>query len=825
MNTDTLTRGEPDEEGEWAIGEAGSVRRGAILGRYIVLEAIGSGGMGNVYAAWDPELHRRVAIKVLHGDILFSGSSQRAHERLRLEAQAAARLTHPNVVTVFDVGTVEDRLFIAMELVEGQTLREWASRPRPWQETLALYQQAGRGLAAAHQAGLVHRDFKPSNVMLADDGQVKIMDFGLAKSIEAEFSGSHTPAEESSAPREHALNEPSRLQMTRTGELLGTPRFMSPEQMLGQVIDSRSDQFSFCVSLYQSLYGLSPFPGDEEAALIGSVLSGRIREPPPDSEVPTRILSVLQRGLQVDRERRYSTMDDLLADLTLESTSRKRLLFGAALLVLVMPLAYWSLRSEAVDCSQAGRHLGETWNESRKSSLQGAFEALENTEIWETVSLKLDAKVHELETMYTGACEATHTRGEQSTELLDRRMACLDDRRREVEAQLRLFEQGRTEILTRAAESVDGLSSVAACADRQALLDLTPPSPRGELLKEVNGIRDSLAEAQVLELAGRYAEAQPLLVAALTDAKATGYQPLVGEAQLQLARVVGRLGDSGGMKELLYDSLSVALATSHRELLARAYLQLIVVGFLRGEIDDALGFARMAGATIQTLSGRQDLEAERLFFLGMIFIREGRFVDAAEQYERYLSIHEDLSPLQKVTALNNRAEALRELGQLEEALEALSQAEDLANELAPGHEMRDSITCSKAQVLLLARDFDPAERLMAQCLKSFENKMGPHHPAFANHLLVLGKLYYESGRIDRAVETLLRVTNIHQGTPGYEFRPVERRFLLGKALWEQGHDRAAALDMVRRAAAAGDESGEESKVAEAAAWLVEHEGK
>lgn len=825
MGTETTTRlqpaGEPSGPGEGMP----SVRRGALLGRYTVLVAIGSGGMGNVFAAWDPELHRRVAIKVLHGDLMHSEARQRAQERLRQEAQAAARLAHPNVVAIYDVGTVGERLFLAMELVEGQTLSQWSSQPRPWRETLEIYRQAGRGLAAAHLAGLVHRDFKPGNVMLADDGQVKILDFGLAKGIRGALETSRSDATvggSASGVDTVTLPQPGIPLATRTGQVMGTPRYMSPEQQLGRPVDHRSDQFSFCISLYQALYGCLPFVTESGEVPQSSPLGGRLRTVPPESEVPSRLHGVLERGLQTEPEARYPSMDELLADLESPATAARRGWIVAAGLLAALVTAVLVLRPQAVQCGAAGDHLEAIWNGARRSSLGQLFSAHGATESWRQVASTVDSKVGALRSMYSEACEATHVRGEQSIDLLDRRMACLDDRRRSTDALLRLFEQGRPEIVSKAAESVGGLPGVAACADRQALADLAPPPPTDALQTAVNGLRQRLADALALELAGRYGEAQPLIQTSLEEATDIAYQPLVGEAHLQLARVTGRLGDSEGMKGHLIDAASIALATHHRELLAEAYLQLIIVGFLHAEIDQALAYGRLAEATISTLSGRQDLEAERLFYLGMIALRRGDFSAAKELYERYLTMQDDLPPRQELTALNNYAEALRELGELALAFQALLEAEQLTDRLAPNHPMRFSILGSLGEVAMVSGDLQQAEDYFQRCLPGLEEAYGPEHPHFANHLVHLGQLYLLDERYGEAVQVLRRVTKIHQETPGYEHKPVARQWMLGRALWHGGQDRQEALSWIRRAAAASDVPGEEAAAAEAAAWLAEH---
>ncbi|MFP2913145.1 protein kinase domain-containing protein, partial [Pyxidicoccus sp. 3LFB2] len=251
--------------------------QGSTLARYVVLERIGRGAMGDVYAAYDPELDRQVALKLLRPE---GRHLEELRSRLLREAQALARLAHPNVVTVHDVGVAGDCLFLALELVEGTTLAEWLKAPRAQGEVLRVFRDAGLGLAAAHAAGLVHRDFKPSNVLVGQDGRVRVTDFGLARPSNRGLR----PRAASASPR--APNGPAPL--TRTGVLVGTPAYMAPEQQQGQGVDALSDQFSFCVALYEALHGVRPFEGLNLEELARAAREGRIRAPERDAKVPAR---------------------------------------------------------------------------------------------------------------------------------------------------------------------------------------------------------------------------------------------------------------------------------------------------------------------------------------------------------------------------------------------------------------------------------------------------------------------------------------------------------------------------------------------------------
>lgn len=276
------------------------------VGRYLVLQTLGTGGMGVVFSAYDPHLDRKVALKLLRSGIQLA--TKDAQKRLRREAQAIAQLSHPNVVGVYDVGATEaGDLYIAMEFVEGDTLTQWLKAyPRTWREILDVFQQAARGLAAAHGVGLLHRDFKPDNVLVGGDGRVRVTDFGLARSliaIDEESARGATPQMPT------ALN----AALTATGTVLGTPRYMPPEQLTGPDIDARADQFSYCVALYEALYGQHPLPGNTSVAMLET---GAVAIPPPEgTKVPASIGRAVMRGLQRDRTKRFPMMTQLMTEL------------------------------------------------------------------------------------------------------------------------------------------------------------------------------------------------------------------------------------------------------------------------------------------------------------------------------------------------------------------------------------------------------------------------------------------------------------------------------------------------------------------------------
>ena len=370
----------PDEPEEGTLANAefeddggDGLPSGSRFGRYVVLSKLGAGGMGVVYAAYDPELDRRVALKLMHQQHGVSEvEAEQASRRLLAEAKAMAQLSHPNVITVHDVGTLSDRVFIAMEFVDGVPLSVWMREPgRDWPEILEVFMKAGRGLEAAHQAGLVHRDFKPDNVLVDGDGRVRVLDFGLARRFDGRESGDK-----------------------RRDKEAGTPAYMSPEQHLAKDLDHRSDQFSFCVALYEALYGELPFSAKTRFELAMAVTDGRVAPAPKGATVPNWLRWALLRGLDPDPDGRWPDMGDLLASLTSDPYRRIRGIAkfavpGLVLLAFAFALFQLAIDADEVDggenddgvaetpttCSGGEDELAQVWNAERAKAVEQAFAA------------------------------------------------------------------------------------------------------------------------------------------------------------------------------------------------------------------------------------------------------------------------------------------------------------------------------------------------------------------------------------------------------------------------------------------------------------------
>ena len=538
------------------LSPAGLLSRGATVGRYVVLGLVGRGGMGEVYAAYDPELDRKIALKLLNDGGAASESQARSRGRLLQEAKAIARLSHPNVVVVHDAGTFDDRVFIAMEFVEGQTLAAWlGGKPRAWAEILEVFLAAGRGLAAAHAAGIVHRDFKPQNVMVAADGTVRVMDFGLASDARRRR---RRRCRSRPADRDRVdFSRTMAIGLTRTGALVGTPAYMAPEQFRAQAADARTDQFSFCVALYEALYGERPFAADSLAGLIEAVTAGRLREAPHRSRVPAWLRKVLLRGLAVKREDRFPSMEELLAALARDpERQRRRALVGVGLAAVLLAggaLGQRALQGRARRCAGTpADRLAAAWElpdaspgapHPRRDAVRAAFLATgvrRAADVWQRTAAILDGYAKRWTAMYGETCEATHVRGEQSAEVLDLRMECLNGNRDSLRALTDVLATADVDMVEQGDRRGHARCPTSSAAPTWRCCASVLPAPRDPALRQqVDRLRQRAAEARALGDAGRWqqgiAKARPLL----DEAEKLGYEPVVAEVSSLLGLLDG----------------------------------------------------------------------------------------------------------------------------------------------------------------------------------------------------------------------------------------------------------------------------------------------
>ena len=668
-----------------------------VVGRYTLLEQIGSGGGGDVYLAEDPELQRRLAIKILAAQ--QDTDSEQLARRLTSEARALASLNHPNVLPVFDVGQHSGRVYLAMEYVEGGDLRDLDDRT----ELLEAYVAAGHGLAAAHAAGLVHRDFKPANALVHADGRVVVSDFGLARR-----DGAATTQIGSTEDRVAAV---------------GTPAYMAPEQRVGGSVGPAADQYAYCVALVEALTGTLPERGAEDEALRA---------------VPPRLRPVLARGLELDPDQRWPSMESLVRGVARASRGRQPTrtiaLAGAAMLgVVTLAVASWP--AEQVGCEEA--FAAEVWSGARAQVLAAALRDPKRNDVDETaprVVAAVDEYVARMQAVYVGAC------AERTTDLraYDRSVACLGARRQQLDSTLSTLTEATPSVRARAVELVHALPEPERCAvggDHE-------PAPAVVLAK--------LAEARAAEAAGRHAAA----FAAATDAAelARTHDHPAGEAQAHVLRGMARAhqGYASEAEELLELAVQLAQRGGDERTAARAMVDLVLV--VGHSLDDADGGARWAGhaeASIERLGGDAELEIDLLDNRGVVTLEQGALADARRLHQ----------------------------GALQRA----------RTELGPDHPAVAMAHFNLGNVAYAAGELEPAQAHYERARVSYERIFGVRHPRVTDAMSNLANVAMSSGDYEGALAIIDAVVARREHEGRQDFGLAEAinnagsiRFMLGR---------------------------------------------
>ena len=870
------------------------------LGRYVLLREIGRGAIGVVYAAYHEGLDRKLAIKVLN--------KQRAgradlEARLRREARALAKLSHPNVVQVYDVGEFEGRVFIAMEFVEGEPLSDWMRREHPIPEIVAMFADAGRGLAAAHEGGVVHRDFKPDNVLVGRDGRPRVLDFGLARAVEHEADehgslGSRTRMRETgplgstgasevwvasiddlvsgarargtSAPiarpqpnpdpdatldgvadppkpacdsdetataspirpakprtprdllatgstgsggssgasgssgearrpsheatlippteaLEYQLSETMasdagmRLHdepemadtqqseggygsieddevLTRTGAMMGTPAYMSPEQFLGQRVDQASDQFSFCVALHEGLYGRRPFAGKTSMDLALATQTGRIVDAPPNSAVPTWLREVLLRGLQSSPDARFESMNDLIAELVRDrEPPRRRWPLPVALgAVAAVALAIGFLAPDESPCPTVESTAAEQWSDDVARELQTAFERSPlpyASAAWAGVEPRLREWVDGWAAQRVEACEATHVRHEFSTEVLDLRQACLERELRSFQALIEQLRAGEATVIEHALEATVALPEPARCGDVDALLSGLAPPPDA-IAAEVEQLRTNLAELDALANTGRWRQGLPLAELAVAEARQSGYGPILAEALLTHARLLAGVGEGEQAVEQLQDALDEAERSGHDGLVPRIAIELVSLSIyarpdpIRGRV-----WARRALASLDHVDEHGYLRTRGVWMLANLDRLDGSYAPAEKALREAISLLDTHTPghPDRGKMLNDLGIAIAASGELELARETYDEALKASiSSFGAAHPQVGNVYFNLARLEVEQGNLDGARTQFEHARRIYVDAHGPRHRDVGSVEMALAVIDLGSNRLEQA---------------------------------------------------------------------------
>ena len=801
------------------VAEPMPLPRGTSVGRYLVLERLGAGGMGEVYAAFDPQLNRRVAIKLL----LPGGEGQdRSQARLRLmrEAQSMARLSHPHVLPVYDIGEHGDQVFIALELVEGQTLRQWLKEQRRgWREVVHVLTQAGRGLVAAHAVGLVHRDFKPDNVLVGRDGRVLVFDFGLACEQGTGIPGAPLPVDlfrilhgdlpgETSSGAEGGVDsglstrDPIETPVTRAGLIMGTPGYMAPEQYRQEPLTGRADQFSFCATLYYALYGEHAFEGVGAAALARATLEGRLRPAPRDSDVPAWLRRVVLQGLRFQPHERHASLERLIEALHDDPRTRYSrqvmVAVAAAFLVAVTAGAVGQWHQRQGLCQGVSARMEGVWDASRAQAVQRAFLTTGQpyaTDAWQGVHEALDTYAAGWVEHQTHACAATRLHAQASEEVLAARTACLERRRSEVKALTDVLAEADAAVLEHAVEAVRGLSPLESC-DGVASRAPHVKAPTGELAAQVEGLHASLARARALRISGQSTAGLTVATSVAAQARALGYRPLEAEALLEWGQQQQEARDPGA-EATLREAVWTADEVGQDDVRAEALVALTqLVAYDGARVADGHAWYHQARALLTRTDRQGRLLAELESAHGLVSAAGGDAPAAEASQRGALAALDDVSPSDSpevAVVLRRLGNALSAQGRHEEALTVYRRAyEAFRHALGAEHPRVGSTLVNIGTSLdALGR---PAEALvpLRQGVDVVERTLPPRHPFRAVALDALGAALAHHGQRDEALPALWRAVEAAERARGPEHPDVAVPCVtLGEVLLDMGRPREA----------------------------------
>ncbi|HWB80923.1 MAG TPA: serine/threonine-protein kinase [Nannocystaceae bacterium] len=762
------------------------------IGRFAVLERLGAGGMGVVYAAFDAELDRRVAIK-----LLFAGADDRG--RLAREAQIMARLNHPNVAQIYEVGRHGDGTYVAMEHVRGRTLRAWATQRDPTlRERLSALVQAGRGLAAAHAAGVIHRDFKPDNVMMGDDGRVRVLDFGLAYDL-----GTDEPSLDDASGRDHATLDSRRPTVRSTATRAGTPAYMAPEQWRGETIDARADVYAFCLTAWEILTGRRPFAelSIEELRRDG----GAQRELVAATALPRRIDRVLRRGLAGDREARPPSVDAVLLELARDpAVARTRLLVFGGCVATIVGVIGWQ-RAEALQrtraCANEAAVVGESWNAGRGDALATAF-----ADTGLAYAPDAFARARTRIDTFASAWSAVREEVCLAEAPIVGATACLDDAHTRLQVLLDRMATPDPAIVQLAVSAAVALPDPRGCADpRSASLHAAraalPLEDRRRLVEidvmlQTAAYEDALAAADALidrseraaaapvqlakgdalRLLGRHAESREAAETAYYDAGAAGDDVSAMNAAIDLVDVVGlRLAQNDRAREWeraarmyiarlgLEDNPAVAALDSNVGMLLEHV----------GESDGSLASHRRALEMRERIYGPDHpTVASSWAHVGVALANRGGIDEGLAAFRRSLAIFEtafgpDHPEVARVHDTIGQWQTQR--GQYEEAMASFQRALAMREAvLGPDHESVGETVMGISAVDLLLGHNESALAGYRRALEIAEASFAPDHPRVAGALVSLARAYEVSGDTDTAEQMYRRALAVQERAVGAE---------------------------------------------------------
>lgn len=722
---------------------------GSKIDRYVVREPLGAGGMGVVYRAHDPKLDRDIAVKLLRRHKYLI--DEREHDRLLSEARSLARLSHPNIAEVFDVGRFNSQIYVALALIEGPTLRQWAAKRPSTEDVLHLICQAGEGLAAAHEAGLVHRDFKPANVMIDPSTRTAIvLDFGIAAPT--------GPGAVSDTAIDSRLSEASADDVV----VMGTPAYMAPEQAMAAPADPAADQFSFFVSLYELLHGVRPF-ADYGAERRRAIQSGRFESGPGSDSVPAWLAPIVQRGLAFEPDARWPSMRVALETLRRRGRSRKPYV-GAAVgaATLIAGGWVWASTPGPARCDDPDA-LEDIWNDTERSKIESALLATQApyaSFASRRLTEELDQYGEDWLVARTYACGLAA----KEPELFDRAMVCLDLRRRALRGLVNEVGTADAQLVERAAGLVSTLTTPEECV-RDGSPELSPLPTDPAVRDKVLGAYQLLDEALLADAAGRYTVGLEKAQAAVQASKPLGHAPLLLEATAQLGRALIRLDQGDEGRERLAESYLLASETgSYRQAVIIAAELAVEESQARSDGEAAMKWLRHGQGALAHLPDDTQMRSLLLRAEGSVELSRG---DAAKAHEALrearmlIEVDGGRPDADTAAAMSSEAIALVELGRTTEGIELSERATKISRErLGDDHPRVADYEQTLAFACIRANRYDEAIEHGNAALQIREAALGPDHPLVANALNTVGGVYMNTEQLEQAAEAFGRAASI-----------------------------------------------------------------
>jgi len=731
----------------------GGPRRQIKIARFVVLSELGRGGMGVIYSAYDEQLDRKIAIKLLH---LAGHGGPDDKQRLLREAQSMAKLSHTNVVQVYEVGEHEGQLFIAMECVVGSDLRQWLrDGPHPWRDVVRVLTAAGRGLAAAHAADLVHRDFKPENALIDELGQVKITDFGLTRvrtsPVDAETLETVVPDGEGSDPADP---------LTQTSDMAGTPAYMAPEQWVGAELEPATDQFALCVVFFEALYGTRPFAGTTLAEIAASVVGGTIIDAPRPSGVPERVLRAVRRGLSSHPADRFASIDALLDAVGRDPARARRDVITGGVAVATLAGVYALTGPKEVEtCAGGEAAMAAIWDEARATQVRAAFSetglAYADSASVATTRV-LDEYVEQWAQVHRGVCERA-AKGERSGEHLDAAMACLDQRKVGLATTIEALTHADAQTVDAAFDVVLALPSVDQCTNALALSTWLRQPEDAAVRETVAALRRRLARVDAAQAFGGLPAAKADAEGLSREASDVPYPPVRAEALRLLGSLQERTGEIETAKATLSAALREAQAGRHLDVTQQVAEELAyLVGYRQGDRAGGVVFAELSLGALQAMEG-PDAERDGLLTTrGAIAYRDGDYASAAALFERAMELRMRTHGRQRPSVVGNLGTAYTKLDRLDDAWDLLHRALEQA-EADKRHEHPDvaSILVSLGTIQLMRGKLPEAAALYGRGVAIYRTSLGERGPELGTALGQLGVIHAMQGDNEQGLALLV----------------------------------------------------------------------